>query len=1057
MIACPDCGAENPAGSRFCNACGAALSEPAASVGEARKTVTVSFCDVTGSTALGERLDPEALRRVMSRYFASMTEAIERHGGTVEKFIGDAVMAVFGIPTTHEDDALRAVRAAADMRDALALLNKELERDHGATLTCRIGVNTGEVVAGDASTRQALVTGDAVNVAARLEQAAPPGEVLIAGTTLELVRDAVVVDAIAPLDLKGKSEPVAAFRLLAVDAGAAGVARRMDSPLVGRERSLAQLRQAFETVEADRVCHLFTVLGPPGVGKSRLVHEALAPLGERALIAEGRCLSYGEGITYWPLVEIVRDITGPELSDDLGERIAAAMSDEPSAAEVASRIAQLTGGASDVALPGEEVGWAVRRFFEALARSRPLVVVFDDLQWAEPKLLDLIDQVSDWSRDAPILLVCMARPDLLDARPDWGGGKLHATTAALEPLSAEESERLVENLLDGAALDTEARRRIVAAAEGNPLFVEETVAMLIDEGRLHRDGDRWIPARGLDDVRVPPTIQALLTARLDLLNDVERATLGRASVIGQVFYLSALGPLAAEAEAAGVAKTVQQLVRRDLIRPDASDVPGEDAFRFHHGLLRDAAYQMLPKEARADLHERFADWLDGRSGMAELDEFVGYHLEQAHAYRSELGPSDERSTALAARAADRLSAAAARAFDRADSPAAENLARRAVVLRPREDPRRGWDLIALGWSLVEQDRPTDALDAFRDATDSADGAGDERARAHAALGETFVEGLVATEGVERLAELVDELLPRFEEWHDDRGIAIAYLCRSQVHWNACRFARSAENCRRALLYARAAGTGWWERISLTTSAISALLGSTSIEEIEHNAGELEDYAATFPSVGGMAAGLRSFVAVHRGRSDDARRLQDVAVEVFREVLGYVPLGVLEARWRLEMTAGDPAAAEGFARDGYERQMASGDVGHASTSAGHRAVSCLHIGSFDEARRWATECRELTASDDVINHFLWRTVEASLLAREGRFDEADRMLDEADRWASQTDEFLDRIFLAMSESEVRVAEGRPDDARAALERALRSAEDKGSIVIADRMRAALAAL
>ena len=1058
MTACPDCGAENPAGSRFCNACGAALPEPAAPVGEVRKTVTVSFCDVTGSTALGERLDPEALRRVMSRYFASMTEAIERHGGTVEKFIGDAVMAVFGIPTTHEDDALRAVRAAADMRDALALLNKELERDHGATLTCRIGVNTGEVVAGDASTRQALVTGDAVNVAARLEQAAPPGEVLIAGTTLELVRDAVVVDAVAPLDLKGKSEPVAAFRLLAVHAGAAGVARRMDSPLVGRERSLAQLRQAFETVEAERVCHLFTVLGPPGVGKSRLVHEALAPLGERALVAEGRCLSYGEGITYWPLVEVVRDITGPELSDDLGERIAAAMGDESSAAEVASRIAQLTGGPSDVALPGEEVGWAVRRFFEALARSRPLVVVFDDLQWGEPKLLDLIDQVSDWSRDAPILLVCMARPDLLDARPDWGGGKLHATTAALEPLSAEESERLVENLLDGAALDTDARRRIVAAAEGNPLFVEETVAMLIDEGRLHRHGDRWIATRGLDDVRVPPTIQALLTARLDLLNDVERTTLGRASVIGQVFYLSALGSLSAEAEATGVAKTVQQLVRRDLIRPDASDVPGEDAFRFHHGLLRDAAYQMLPKEARADLHERFAGWLDGRSGMAELDEFVGYHLEQAHDYRSELGPSDERSAALAARAADRLSAAAARAFDRADAPAAENLARRAAALRLVEDPQRAWDLIGLGWALATADRPSDARDAFHDATESAEAAQDDRAEAHAKLGATFVSTLVQPEGfVDRLAEVVDDLMPRFELWHDDRGLAIAYLCRSQIHWNACRFARSAEDCERALPHARAAGAGEWERISLTTSAASGVLGATPVDEIERNADELERYALAFPSVRGMAIGLRSFVAVHRGQFDEARRLHEEARQAFLDVLGYVPSGTFEAAWRVETTAGDPAAAERWIRQSYERQIDSGDLGHASTAAGQRAVSCLELGRLEEARRWAAECRELSASDDVINQYLWRGVEASLLGREGRFDEADRLLEDADRWASQTDEFFDRVWLATMEADVRVAEGRSDEARASLGDALRSAEDKGSIVIADRIRAALAAL
>ena len=304
MATCPACGVENPEGSRFCNACGERFPD-AAPAPEVRKTVTVVFCDVTGSTALGERLDPEALRRVMLRYFDAMTRSIERHGGTVEKFIGDAVMAVFGIPTTHEDDAIRAVRAAADMREGLRVLNKELERDHGATLECRIGVNTGEVVAGDASTRQALITGDTVNVAARLEQGAAPGEVLIADASARLVRDAVVLEAVEPLVVKGKTEPVAAHRLIAVHAGAAGNARRMDSPLVGRARQLDQLRQAFDEVVVDRVCHLFTVLGSAGVGKSRLIEEALGTIGADALVLRGRCLSYGEGITYWPLIEVV--------------------------------------------------------------------------------------------------------------------------------------------------------------------------------------------------------------------------------------------------------------------------------------------------------------------------------------------------------------------------------------------------------------------------------------------------------------------------------------------------------------------------------------------------------------------------------------------------------------------------------------------------------------------------------------------------------------------------------------------------------------------------------
>ena len=469
MTGCPACGAENPTDARFCNACGERLVVADAS-GEVRKTVTVVFCDVTGSTALGERLDPEALRRVMGRYFGVMTEAIERHGGTVEKFIGDAVMAVFGIPATHEDDALRAVRAAADMQEGLLRLNKELERDQGATLTCRIGVHTGEVVAGDASLRQALVTGDAVNVAARLEQGAPPGEALISDATLRLVRDAVLVEEVDPLDAKGKTEPVPAHRLVGVHEGAAGVARRLDAPMIGRERPLEQLTRAFDEVEADRICHLFTVLGPAGVGKSRLVQEAIDRIGDRAAVLRGRCLSYGEGITYWPLVEIVRGALGPdgEADPDLSSAIATALSPDPAAAAIAARVAQLVGTTSDVSIPAEEIAWAIRRFFEVLAAARPLVVAVDDLHWAEPGLLDLLDHVADLSRDAPILLVCMARPELLDERPDWGGGKLHATTAALEPLSQTESTSLIDNLLGSDALDSAARAPDPGGGGGQP-------------------------------------------------------------------------------------------------------------------------------------------------------------------------------------------------------------------------------------------------------------------------------------------------------------------------------------------------------------------------------------------------------------------------------------------------------------------------------------------------------------------------------------------------------------------------------------------------------------
>ena len=401
LLVSPSCCEETPAGARFCNACGASLSAETRST-EQRKTVTVVFSDVTGSTALGERLDPESLRRVLARYFELASHVVERHGGAVEKFIGDAVMAVFGIPHVHEDDALRAVRAAAELADALADLNAELERDFGTTLAVRIGVNTGEVVTG---TEERLATGDAVNVAARLEQAAEPGEILIGANTLRLVRDAVSVEAVPALEAKGKSEPLPAYRLLSVDSEAPAFARRGDTPMIGRERQLKLLQNAFETAATEHSCHLVTVLGPAGVGKSRLVAEFVTSLDE-AMVVRGRCLSYGEGITYWPVVEVIKQIPDAETLVD----------------GAAANALEAVLGEGDAAATPDEMAWAFRKLLEARAAEEPLVCIFDDIQWGEETFLELVEHIADLSRGAPILLLCMARPELLDRRPAWAGG-----------------------------------------------------------------------------------------------------------------------------------------------------------------------------------------------------------------------------------------------------------------------------------------------------------------------------------------------------------------------------------------------------------------------------------------------------------------------------------------------------------------------------------------------------------------------------------------------------------------------------------------------------------
>src|SRR5262245_19354799 len=447
----------------------------------------------------------------MRRYFEVARRVIEAHGGTVEKFIGDAVMAVFGIPVLHEDDALRAVRAAAGLRESIAALNRELEADFGATVSVRTGVNTGQVVTG---TDERLATGDAVNLAARLEQVAAPSEIIMGPQTWRLVRDAVTAEPLEPLRLKGKSLPVAAYRLLQLRSDMDSKASLAGAPLVGRHRQLRVLGDAYANVVGERSCGLFTVLGTAGVGKSRLTAEFLRGLEARGLA--GTCLSYGQGITYWPVVSMVKQL----LDTEHGSTGAAELMARD--AKVAAAAKVLLGEQAAVTSPSE-IAWAVRKLFESCADRAPLVVVFDDLHWAEPALFDLVEHIADFSRGAPILILCLARPELLDRRPGWGGGKLNATTLLLEPLKPAETAALIGELVPaGSYLDPQLRERVQTSSAGNPLFVEEMLALLAESGSR--------------DLVVPPTIQALLAARLDQLRPEERTVLECGSVEGQSFH-----------------------------------------------------------------------------------------------------------------------------------------------------------------------------------------------------------------------------------------------------------------------------------------------------------------------------------------------------------------------------------------------------------------------------------------------------------------------------------------------------------------------------------------
>ena len=891
MSACASCGASNPERFRFCGTCGAALSaEPQTS--QVRKVVTVLFVDVTGSTELGERVDPEALRRAMGRYFALARDVIERHGGTVEKFIGDAVMAVFGIPQVHEDDALRAARAAVEVRDALADLNEQMGREQGIQISVRIGLNTGEVVAGEGERSQTLVTGDAVNTAARLEEAAAPGEIVIGAATFKLVGPLTTSEPLPDLTVKGKQSPIRAYRLMDAAPQTATAPRRLEGPMVGRQDELQQLDSVLKRVISERRCHLFTIVGGAGVGKSRLVREFVAGFGARARVLRGRCLPYGDGITYWPIMEIAREAAAIEpidSADAARDKLQALATDPQVAESVASAI-----GLSQERSGTEQIAWGVRKLFEGIAGELPLVVIIDDIQWAEPVLLDLIEEVANWTQDAPLMLVCMARTELHDERPTWSGGVLNSTTVLLDPLPADESSTLIRNLVGESVLRGALGRRIVETAEGNPLFVEEMIGMLVDAGVLTRDGEGWQLNGDLDRVEVPPTIQALLAARLDRLPPAERAVAQRGSVIGRTFEQLAVSELSPEADRSQIVSHLRGLVRHQVIGPYQAD----DIYRFRHLLIRDAAYEALPKEERAELHERFADWLEAVAGdrMVENEEILGYHLEQAHDYRHGLGQRHDRVTELARRSGAWLAAAGDRAEQRQDIRAAQGLLTRAVRLLPAGHARYWPAHLKLASVLVDAGDLGAASDLYLSIAEDPEDVPDEL-RVEARLVHAWVEtdrGRLSSAGTRRA---IGEALCAATRGNHHRIASRAWFLAAGLYQNSLDVPRAERALKRAARHADLADDPDGE---LDTLLALAGLGSRSLMPVSEAMAFL-DRALAIPGLSraqrGRVEESRAYLLGLQGRFDEAR---DLMAEEVREL---TELGRLEGLSAVSTTFG----------------------------------------------------------------------------------------------------------------------------------------------------------
>ncbi|MHB8573334.1 MAG: ATP-binding protein [Candidatus Dormibacteria bacterium] len=694
MDPCPDCHAPVAPGAAFCASCGARLSRTAGQ--EEVKVVTALFADLTGSTAMGESLDPEVTRELVRDFYRLASRSIEQRDGSVENFAGDAVLGLFGARVVHEDDAARAIDAALAIREEVATLAEAARQRHGVHLGVHSGIETGRAVVGQRFAAGTAAFGDVLNLAARLEEAAPAGEIFVGPRAHRATRYAYDFDSVGSLDLHGKATPVTAWRVRgATLAPPAQVASAM--PFTGRADQEGQLLALARRLGRESRPGAATVLGQPGVGKSRLCHEVAGTLeAEGWEVLTGRCLPYGDGITYWPVGEMLRGALAMpnDIAPDEAYEALVRSCPEP---EVAARLGFAIGLLPQSPMPsdgvGREIGWALRRWVEWRARARPLALLVEDLHWAEPTLLALLEYVVTWARRSPVLVIGAARPELLESRPAWAAGDYESVRVRLDALSRADSRRLLDALLSPHRLPGPLVERILGRAEGNPLFVEEMVGALVDDGRLVRRDGVWELARAEAEVPVPDSVEALIQSRLDALPRPEKPILQTASVVGRQFRrgeLHALGEPEAELD-----RGLEGLVLRDLVAEDYTDLDTE-RYRFKHGLVRDVAYESMPKRRKSQLHARFARDLTAASGHPEWAEISAYHLEQAAILETQL--RSDAAPGLRAEAVDALVTCGQRVLTRGDGEAAAKFVARCLSLEP--DPVRRLEVDSLALLLL---------------------------------------------------------------------------------------------------------------------------------------------------------------------------------------------------------------------------------------------------------------------------------------------------------------------------------------------------------------------
>jgi DNA-binding SARP family transcriptional activator len=976
---------------------------------ERRKTVTILFADVASPGTA----DPELLHDSSVRALARVRTVLEEHGATIEQRAGDEVMAVFGIPRAHEDDALRAARAALELEVELAGLSDVLEGEGRGRIELRVAIETGQVLAGVDEAGHGFAAGSAVTSAKRTLQLAAPGEILAGRAALRLLGGAVITE-------DGARDGVS--RLVELVEGAPALARQLEAPLVGRDEELAALRNAFQQTVDERCCRRFLVLGEAGIGKTRLASELTAELDGTATVLVGRCVSYGKGATFLPLAEIVREVRERRPLDEL-------LAGDEHAELIAARLADLTG---DVEAPGSggETFWAARRLLETVASDRPLVLVFEDLHWAEPTLLDLIDYFAERVSAAPILLLGLARPELLHERTAWGD----VEAARLGPLSGGASEALIENL---GEVPGSLRSQILHTAGGNPLFIEQLLAHATETD---------------EPETLPPSLDALLTSRLDRLEPGELSVLQRAAVQGREFSREAVAQLLPDEEAEAVDEHLVAAVRKGLIHAGPPEAGRVSAFRFHHVLIRDSAYGTLPMRQRAELHERFARWLESRPPRSE--ELVGFHLEQAHHYLIEVGKANGRAPRLAAEAGAHLAAAGLRAAKRGDMPAASNLLTRAASLVGAAEATHRDLLTELGLVLWRSGQVADAEEAFETAVENASLERDRRAELRARTELAHLRLRRAEEGAsEDLQMLAAEATPVFEEFDDDRGLGRLWFALATAYGGYyCQYQKASEAANRALTHFR--GSDWPLAPCLQELAAGLYYGPTPVPEAIRRCRALLGEADR----GGEALILMYLAGLDAmaDRFESARELAAEGCEIYEDLAwsvniwaNYAPIAA-----SIELLAGDFVAAEQLLAESCNMLETWGLRSQVATQGTQLAEALYGQERYEEALRWAETAQTCAAPYDVGAQFLWRAVRGKALARLGDFREGEKQTREAVDLALETDSVSQCGHVLLCHAEVLELNGRIAEAGEAVEQAIRLLDAKENIAARRRAEALL---